>query len=128
MSQISGGQELILGIKRDPSFGPVVLLGLGGVTAEALGDVSLRLAPVDDAEAGQMMDQLRGAELLKGFRGQPAVKRPALLEAVMRLSILASCLPAIAELDINPLLAGPGGVMAVDARVRVSDPATGPEH
>ena len=124
MNQISGGQELILGIKRDPTFGPVVLLGLGGVTAEALGDVSLRLAPVDDLEAGQMMDQLRGAALLKGFRGNPPVKRPALLEAVMRLSILASQTPAIAELDINPLLAGPGGVLAVDARVRVAAPTT----
>jgi len=125
MSQIAGGQELILGIKRDPTFGPVVLMGLGGTAAEALGDVSLRLAPVDDSEAGQMMDQLRGAALLKGFRGAPPVKRPALLEAVMRLSILAAQSPAIAELDINPLLAGPGGVMAVDARVRV-DPQAGP--
>ncbi len=123
MSHISGGQELILGIKRDPTFGPVVLMGLGGTAAEALGDVSLRLAPVDDAEAGQMMDQLRGAALLKGFRGAPPVKRPALLEAVMRLSILAAQVPAIAELDINPLLAGPGGVMAVDARVRVDNGA-----
>ena len=125
MNHISGGQELILGIKRDPGFGPVVLLGLGGTAAEALGDVSLRLAPVNDQEAGQMMDQLRGARLLKGFRGTSPVKRPALLEAVMRLSILAADVPAIAELDINPLLAGPGGVLAVDARVRVGgkDPA-----
>ena len=66
-----------------------------------------------------MMDELKGAALLKGFRGQPPVKRAALLEAVMRLGILANQVPAIAELDINPLLAGPGGVMAVDARVRV---------
>ncbi|MCF8031516.1 MAG: acetate--CoA ligase family protein [Desulfarculaceae bacterium] len=127
MNHIAGGQELILGVKRDPGFGPVVLLGLGGTAAEALGDVSLRLAPVDDQEAGQMMDQLKGARLLKGFRGKPPVNRPALLEAVMRLSILAHDIPAIAELDINPLLAGPGGVLAVDARVRVggedSEPA-----
>ncbi len=120
MQHIKGGQELILGLKRDPGFGPVVLLGLGGVTAEALGDVSLRLAPVDDTEAGQMMDELRGAALLKGFRGMPPVKRAALLEAVMRLGILAQRMPAIVELDVNPLLAGPGGVMAVDARVRVA--------
>lgn len=128
MQHIKGGQELILGIKRDPGFGPVVLLGLGGVAAEALGDVSLRLAPVDDAEAGQMMDELRGAALLKGFRGQPPVKRAALLETVMRLAILAERVPAITELDINPLLAGPGGVMAVDARVRVSGNAPKPGH
>ena len=126
MQHLRGGQEVILGIKRDPGFGPVVLLGLGGTAAEALGDVSLRLAPVDDAEAGQMMDELKGAALLKGFRGQPPVKRAALLEAVMRLGILASQMPAIAELDINPLLAGPGGVMAVDARVRVVGDAPKP--
>lgn len=128
MQQIGGGQELIMGIKRDPGFGPVVLLGLGGVTAEALGDVSLRLAPVDDNEAGQMMDELKGAALLKGFRGRPPVSRAALLEAVMRLAILADRMPAIAELDVNPLLAGPGGVMAVDARVRVAGDLPKPGH
>ncbi|MBU1450015.1 MAG: acetate--CoA ligase family protein [Proteobacteria bacterium] len=128
MQHIKGGQELILGIKRDPGFGPVVLLGLGGVTAEALGDVSLRLAPVDDAEAGQMMDELKGSALLKGFRGQPPVKRSALLEAIMRLAILADRMPSIVELDINPLLAGSGGVMAVDARVRVAGDALKSGH
>ncbi|RJX33920.1 MAG: hypothetical protein C4525_08615 [Desulfarculus sp.] len=128
MSQIGGGQEVILGAKQDPAFGPLLLFGLGGVAAEALRDVSLRLAPVDDREAGQMLDELRGAALLKGFRGRPAAKRPALLEAIMRVSLLVQRLPGIVELDINPLLAGPGGVMAVDARVRVAPGAFSPGH
>lgn len=128
MSQVKGGQELILGAKQDPAFGPLILFGLGGVAAEALKDVSLRLAPVDDREAGQMLDELRGAALLKGFRGRPAIKRPAVLEAIMRLGLLMQRLPGIAELDVNPLLAGPGGVMAVDARVRVNPGAFQPGH
>lgn len=120
MSQISGGQEVIVGAKHDQAFGPVLLFGLGGVTAEALKDVSLRLAPVDDREAGQMLDELRGAALLKGFRGVAPVSRPELLEVIMRVGMLASRLHHIQELDLNPLLVGPGGALAVDCRVRVT--------
>ena len=127
MSQISGGGEVILGAKQDPCFGPLVLFGLGGVTAEALKDVSLRLAPVDDAEAGRMLDGLRGAALLKGFRGRPAASRPAVLAAIMRVANLAAGLPDLLELDINPLLVGPGGAVAVDARV-VAKPAKPQGH
>lgn len=116
MSMVTGGTEVIVGAKQDPAFGPLVLFGLGGVTAEAYADVSLRLAPVDDVEAGQMVDGIRAARLLKGFRGAPAVNRMALLEVIMRVSLLAARVPALAELDINPLLAGPGGAVAVDAR------------
>ncbi|MCB2185755.1 MAG: acetate--CoA ligase family protein [Deltaproteobacteria bacterium] len=120
MRQVAGGSEVILGAKRDPSFGPVVLFGLGGVAAEALGDVSLALAPVDDYEAGHMLDSLQGAALLKGFRGRPAASRAHILEVIMRLSMLMRNLPGILEMDLNPLLAGPRGVVAVDARVKVS--------
>lgn len=120
MSQISGGQEVIVGVKKDQAFGPVLLFGLGGITAEVLKDVSLRLAPVDDREAGQMLDELKGAALLKGFRGQAPVRRPELLEVIMRVGMLASRLGHIQELDLNPLLVGPGGALAVDCRVRVT--------
>ncbi|MFH1033375.1 MAG: acetate--CoA ligase family protein [Pseudomonadota bacterium] len=118
MSMISGGQEVIVGAKRDPAFGPLVLLGLGGVTAEVLKDVRLGLAPLTGGEAGAMLDGLKGAALLKGFRGRPAVSRPALIGAVTLVSDLINRLPQLEELDINPLLVGPGGALAVDARVR----------
>ncbi|CAO0822027.1 acetate---CoA ligase (ADP-forming) [Desulfarculales bacterium] len=122
MRMISGGQEVIVGAKRDPSFGPLVLLGLGGVTAEVLKDVRLGLAPLADGDAGAMLDGLKGAALLKGFRGRPAVNRPALISVVTQVSNLISRLPQLEELDINPLLVGPGGALAVDARVRVRPP------
>jgi acetyltransferase len=119
MSMISGGQEVIVGVKQDHSFGPLVLFGLGGVTAEALKDVTLRLAPVDDAEAGSMLDGLKGAALLKGFRGRPAANRAAVLQIIMQVGNLAARLPRLLELDLNPVLVGPGGAVAVDARARV---------
>ncbi len=122
MSMISGGQEVIVGAKRDPAFGPLVLLGLGGVTAEVLKDVRLGLAPLADGEAGAMLDGLKGAALLKGFRGRPAASRPALISVVNLVSNLIDRLPQLEELDINPLLVGPGGALAVDARVRARPP------
>ena len=119
MSQIPGDTEVIVGCKNDPSFGPIALLGLGGVTAEALKDVSLGLAPVSPGQAGYMMDSLKGSVLLKGFRGKPAINRPALAHVVCRVSELAARLPEVAELDLNPVITGPGGSVAVDARVVV---------
>jgi acetyltransferase len=119
MNMISGGQEVIVGAKQDHSFGPLVLFGLGGVTAEVLKDISLRLAPVDDAEAGGMLDSLRGAALLKGFRGRPKANRAAMLQVIMQVGNLAVRLPRLQELDLNPVLVGPGGALAVDARARV---------
>lgn len=119
MGMVTGGTEVILGAKHDPAFGPLVLFGLGGTAAEAYGDVALRLAPVDDVEAGGMIDAIRASRLLKGFRGAAPVNRMALMEVIMRVSLLASRVPAIAELDINPLLVGPGGAVAVDARCRI---------
>ncbi len=119
MGMVTGGREVIVGAKHDAAFGPLVLFGLGGTAAEAYGDVALRLAPVDDVEAGGMLEAIRAAALLKGFRGAPPVNRMALLEVIMRVSRLAARMPALAELDINPLLVGPGGAVAVDARCRV---------
>ncbi|MFZ5584763.1 MAG: acetate--CoA ligase family protein [Thermodesulfobacteriota bacterium] len=119
MSMITGGSEVIVGGKQDPAFGAVVLFGLGGVTAEALRDVRLCLAPVDDAEAGAMLDGLKGAALLKGFRGRPKANRAAVLSVIMQVSNLMASVPEILELDLNPVLVGPGGAVAVDARARV---------
>lgn len=122
MRMVRGGREIILGAKQDPSFGAVVMAGLGGVFTEVLADFSLALAPVDELEAGRMLDSLKGSRLLGAFRGEQPVNRLALLEAIMRISHLAHRAGGILELDINPLLAGPGGVMAVDARCRVARP------
>ncbi len=120
MRQREGSAELIVGAKQDPSFGAVVLVGLGGVAAEALGDVSLRLAPLSAAEAAVMLEELRGRDLLTGFRGRPPVDRLALVDLLRRVAALAAGLPRLAELDLNPVLAGPTGAVCVDARAVVT--------
>ena len=113
------GLELIAGAKRDPSFGPVVLLGWGGTLAEAMEKVSLRLAPLTAWEARQMIDELPGQKLLRGFRGGKAIDRRALADLLVRLGQLA-CLPGLAEIDLNPVRVYGDGVLALDARVRRS--------
>ena len=116
---IAGGQEVIIGIKRDPTFGPLVMFGLGGVYVEALADVSFRLAPLTAADAEEMIGEVRSARLLTGLRGAPAADRAALVDAIVHVGQLAADHPEITELDINPLLALPAGqgVIAVDARI-----------
>ncbi len=116
---VRGGQEVIVGVKRDPTFGPLVMFGLGGIYVEILADVSFRLAPLTAADAGEMLAEVRSAKLLAGVRGAPPADRAALVEAIVRIGQLAADHPQIAELDINPLLVlGEGqGVVAVDARI-----------
>ncbi|HEX5503554.1 MAG TPA: acetate--CoA ligase family protein [Thermomicrobiales bacterium] len=113
----SGLVELIVGGRNDPTFGPVVVAGLGGVLAEALGDVATRLAPVDAAEARAMLGALRGAALLGPFRGWPPVDVAAVAEVIARVSELLLELPEVRELDLNPVLVGAAGAgcVAVDA-------------
>ena len=117
---VGGGVEVILGGKRDHSFGPVVMFGLGGIHVEVLGDVAFRIAPLLRADAEEMIDQVRGKRLLEGVRGKPPADREALIQAILSLSQLMVENPAIAELDINPLLVLEKGAVAVDARVAVS--------
>jgi acetyltransferase len=114
-----GGQEVIIGIKRDPTFGPLVMFGLGGIYVEALADVSFRIAPLTEADAEAMIDEIRSAKLLKGLRGAPPADRAALVDAIVRIGRLAADHEEIVELDVNPLLALPSGegAVAVDARV-----------
>ncbi len=111
------GIELIVGVRRDPQFGPAVLVGLGGVLAEALDDVAIRIAPVPREEALAMLDGLRGARLLDGFRGGPGVDRGAVADLVVAVGALAAARPDIRELDLNPVIAGPSGATIVDALV-----------
>jgi acetate---CoA ligase (ADP-forming) len=118
---VSGGTELILGVQNDPLFGPAVMVGLGGVFAEVMKDVSFRLAPITASEAEAMLRELRGFPLLDGARGRPKADVAAVTDTLLRLSALAVDLRHdLAELDINPLtvLAAGRGVRALDALVK----------
>jgi len=117
------GVETILGSNRDPQFGPLVLFGLGGVFVEVFEDTALRVAPTSEREAEAMLEDLDSAPLLRGARGRTAVDEDAVVEAIQRLSQLITDFPAIAELDINPLLATPAGVRALDLRLTVEQEA-----
>jgi acetyl coenzyme A synthetase (ADP forming)-like protein len=117
---IAGGRETIVGISRDPAFGPLLMFGLGGIYVEALKDVVFRVAPIQPLDAQEMVGSIRGVSLLEGIRGAPPVNFAALNDVLLRVSQLAVDHPEIGELDVNPLLAFPDGVMAVDARVLVS--------
>ena len=117
---ISGGRETIVGLSRDRAFGPLVMFGLGGIYVEALKDVAFRIAPIQPLDAREMVRSIRGVALLDGIRGAPPVDFDALDDVLLRISQLAVDHPEIEELDINPLLAFPDGVKAVDARVLVA--------
>jgi acetyl coenzyme A synthetase (ADP forming)-like protein len=114
---VTGGRETIVGMSRDRAFGPVLMFGLGGIYVEALKDVVFRVAPIQRLDARDMVRGIRGVALLDGIRGAKPVDFPALEDVLLRVSQLAIDHPEIAELDINPLLAFPSGVTAVDARV-----------
>jgi acetyltransferase len=118
---VSGGRETIIGVTTDPSVGPILMFGLGGIYVEALKDVAFRLAPVNEHDARDMLDSIRGARLLKEYRGG-AVDREALVEAIQRVSQLVGDHPEIAEMDINPFLAFGDGGLAVDARFSIRPP------
>jgi acyl-CoA synthetase (NDP forming) len=110
--------ELIVGVKQDDHFGPVLLLGLGGIFAEAIHDVSIRLPPIDEETANEMLSELRGVEVLRGARGRPVADLAAVSRALVGLSDLALDLgERLAELDVNPLFALPEGALAGDALV-----------
>jgi acetate---CoA ligase (ADP-forming) len=116
MADLTGGIELIAGVRRDPRFGPVLLIGLGGTVTEVLKDLAFALAPVSFATALELLRSLRAARLFAGVRGRPAVDLNAAAEAVTRLASFAATHPEIAEVEINPLIVHPGGALALDAR------------
>ena len=101
---IPPGEEIILGIKRDPSFGPVIMFGLGGIYVEVFKDVSFRVAPIDEAIADSMIKQIKSFKILNGIRGGVPRDIAAIKKCIMRLSQLALECPQIKELDINPLI------------------------
>ena len=111
------GLDLILGARNDPGFGPTLLLGLGGTAAEALDDVAVGLAPLGPGEVDRMIGSLAGRALFGPWRGAPAPDRDAIKDAVLGLARLIAAHPEIAEIDLNPVRAYPGGVLALDALV-----------
>jgi len=113
---VNGGTEVIIGSKRDPQFGPVLMFGLGGVFVETLKDVVFHLAPVKPYEAEHMVNSIQSAALLRGARGLPPADIPALVDSLVKVSHLVAAYPNIVEMDINPLLVREHGCSAVDAR------------
>jgi acetyl coenzyme A synthetase (ADP forming)-like protein len=119
---LSGGAELLAGIVQDPVFGPLVAFGPGGVFAELIGEAAFRIAPLTDVDAEELVTRGKAGRLVAGFRGAPSADRAALEDLVHRLARLGEDFPAVAELDLNPVLALPDRCVAVDARVRVCAP------
>jgi acyl-CoA synthetase (NDP forming) len=117
---VPDGVELLLGVVHDESFGPVIACGAGGTNAEVLADVAVRITPLTDLDAREMLSSLRTFALLEGYRGTPPCDLGAVEDALLRLSAMVEAHPEIAELDANPLIAGADGAMIVDARVRVA--------
>jgi acetyltransferase len=115
--EMDEGVETIVGFNRDPQFGPLVMFGLGGVFVEVFEDTSFGIAPVTDAEAREMVESVESSPLLRGARGREPVDVDSVVETVERVSALATDFPAVLELDINPLVATPEGVSAVDLRL-----------
>jgi acyl-CoA synthetase (NDP forming) len=116
-------RELLLGAVRDAQFGPLVVVGFGGLYVEVLADTAARLAPVTADEARAMLGELKMAPVLGGIRGEAPVDLRALAETISRFSALAAATPELAEVEINPLVAGADGAVAVDARATLATPS-----
>lgn len=118
---VRGSRELIAGLSTDPTFGATVMLGVGGVLAEAVADVSFRLVPITRADAFDMMDDLSSQALFGPFRGEPAIDRERLADVVMALSSAAAAEPGLRSVDLNPLIVLDGVAVAVDALVEIGE-------
>ncbi len=114
---VKGSREFVIGLSRDPSFGPCVMFGLGGILTEAVKDVTFRVAPLTKEDALEMIDEIKTKKLLGEFRGSPAVDREALAKALIGIGDLGIMCDAIAEIDINPLIISGDKPVAVDALV-----------
>jgi acyl-CoA synthetase (NDP forming) len=116
---VSSGVELLIGAVVDPTFGPLVACGSGGVLVDLLGDTAFRLHPLTDLDAAEMVEGLKSLPLLRGYRGHPPADEHAAVDALTRVSALLGICPEIHELDINPLMVLARGAVALDVRVRV---------
>jgi acyl-CoA synthetase (NDP forming) len=111
------GVEVIVGMSKDPQFGPVLMFGLGGIFVEVLKDVSFRIVPVSERDAGEMIREIKGYPVLEGYRGQEPASIPALEMLIVKVSQFVGKNPQIKELDLNPVFAYPDKAVAVDARI-----------
>jgi len=118
-AMVGPGVEMIVGVVHDPSFGPVIVCGSGGTAVELTNDVSVRVTPVTDHDAGDMVRSLRSFPLLDGYRGRPKADVGALEDLILRIAALVEAHPEIAELDCNPVMVLASGAVVVDARIRV---------
>lgn len=114
---IRGSREFVIGLTRDPQFGPCVMFGIGGIFTEVMKDVSFRIAPLTEADAEEMIEEIKMKKLLGEFRGSPAVDRSALVRALVGIGELAIRHSEIAEIDINPLIIAGNKPVAADALV-----------
>ncbi|MDD2277166.1 MAG: acetate--CoA ligase family protein [Smithellaceae bacterium] len=119
---VKGNREFVIGLIRDPHFGPCVMFGLGGIFTEAMKDVSFRVAPLTEEDAREMIGEIRAAKLLDAFRGEKAVDREILVRALVGIGNLGMKHEEIAEIDINPLIVKDGKPVAVDALVILQAP------
>jgi acyl-CoA synthetase (NDP forming) len=123
---VKGGVELLAGVVQDPTFGPLVAFGPGGILAELIGEAGFRIAPLTDVDAEELLSQSKTGKLVAGYRGAPPADPASLADLIHRLSRLGEDLPEVAELDLNPVIAGPERCVAVDARARVRRPEPAP--
>ena len=125
-AMVEDGVELLVGIATDPVFGPVVACGAGGSAVELMGDVQLRVCPLDATDPAEMLDGLAIRPLLDGYRGAEPADVKAVEDLIARVGAIAEAHHEIVELDLNPVIATPGGAVAADARVRLR--ATAPQR
>jgi acyl-CoA synthetase (NDP forming) len=111
------GTEVIIGTNKDPQFGPVIMFGVGGIFVEILKDVSFRIIPVNERNAREMIQEIKGYPLLQGYRGKEPADIPALIDLILKISKFVDENPKIKELELNPVFAYSEGAMAVDARI-----------
>ncbi|HEY2797872.1 MAG TPA: acetate--CoA ligase family protein, partial [Thermoanaerobaculia bacterium] len=125
-AMVPGGVEVIAGVTRDATFGPLILYGSGGTLVELLADVAFRLHPLTDVDVAAMLDEVRGTALLRGYRGASRKDEAALKDLLLRLSALVDACPEVREMDLNPVKVLERGARVVDARVRVERKAVLP--
>ncbi|MFH0780548.1 MAG: acetate--CoA ligase family protein [Pseudomonadota bacterium] len=111
------GTEIIMGMTKDSSFGPVLMFGLGGVLVEVMKDVAFRIVPIETSDAAAMMDEIKGRKLLEGYRGKEPADKERLQKMLVQLSDFVDATPGIEEIDMNPVFAYSDGAMVVDARI-----------
>ena len=124
---VQTGVELVVGVAHDALFGSLVMVGLGGVHTDLLGDRSFRALPLTDRDAAAMWRELRAAPLLTGYRGTPAMDTDALEQLLLRVAQLAEDFPEVSELDLNPVVAVPSGVAALDIKIKLAPAADEPD-